>query len=844
MKKITIGILAHVDAGKTTLTEAMLYLSGTIRKHGRVDHGDAFLDFGWQERQRGITIFSKQANFHWKETEFVLLDTPGHVDFSLEMERTLSVLDYAVMVINGLDGVQSHTQTIWKLLEYYHIPTFVFVNKMDLTHYSHEELFQSLSHQLSNQCVDFTHQDDMLENIALCDEQLLDEYENTSCIQKSSIVSHIRQRHIFPCLFGSALQLEHVDELLDLLNTYTSSPQYLESFGAIAYKVSRYDKQRFVHLKITGGSLSVKDVIQEDKVNQIRVYSGMKYQHVQQVEAGDLCCVQGLDHIQAGDVLGNQLPVQSQMLSTFMNYRMIVPSHVDLTWFMNMLNQMSEENPELHITCHQKTISVQFMGEIQIEVLKSMIKERCDVDVDFDQGEIIYKETIANCVEGVGHFEPLRHYAEVHLLLEPGPKGSGLVFESRCSYDLLDRHYQRLIMSHLKEKEHRGVLTGSPITDMKITLVSGKAHLKHTEGGDFREATYRALRQGLKCAQSILLEPYYDFECHVPIEYMSRIMFDIENRQGVCQIESQDEKIVCLKGYAPVSLMHDYQKEVISLTSGQGRIIFSLRGYDVCQNYAAVIEHIAYDSESDVDNPTGSIFCSHGAGFYVPYDKVYDYMHIPLQQKERLSSKDTGYKSDLSGDEELKAIFEKTYGKTKRYLSKDFHTPVYATSMQQKVKPECLLVDGYNVIFSWDELKEIARSHLDVARERLIDILSNYQGYRQCLLIIVFDAYKVKQNQGTIDKYHNIYVVYTKEAQTADMYIERTTHHLAKDYQVIVATSDALEQVIVTGQGARRMSSRELELEVKYVTEGRYEEFIKQQKKGRHYLLEDVKKFQ
>ena len=847
MKKVTIGILAHVDAGKTTLTESLLYTSGKIRKQGRVDHGDAFLDYNTQERQRGITIFSKQAQFAWKDTEFILLDTPGHVDFSSEMERTLQVLDYAIIVISGVDGIQSHTRTIWKLLEHYHIPTFLFVNKMDITYRLKEDLLKEFTQELSLHCVDFT--EDFYENIAFLDDELLEEYERTETISKKLIQKHIAKRHIFPCFFGSALKIDHIDQFLNALDRWTITPTYLDDFQAQVYKITRDEKgQRLAHVKITGGSIKVKDTIGEDKVDQIRVYSGSKYDMLQEAHCGDIVAMTGLDHVFAGDTLGVGASHIQPILTSYMNYRMILPDGVDFYTMVNQLKQLAEEDPMLQLTFNEhQDIYIQFMGEVQIDILKDIIEERFHQHVDFDEGKIVYLETIEDTVEGVGHFEPLRHYAEVHVLLEPGKRGSGIVIDNQCSLDMLDGHYQRLILSHLQEKQHIGVLTGSPITDIKITLLSGKAHLKHTEGGDFREATYRAVRHGLKNAQSILLEPYYSFECTLPLSSMSRFMFDVDSMHGKCTVDYQDEQIVVIKGEAPVQKMQGYQQTLTSYTKGQGRIYYSLLGYLPCLDQDKVIEEIGYDSESDLENPTGSIFCQHGAGFYVPYYQVSEYMHIPYSyKKEKQTYIQERYISQASENEELEAIFERTYGKTKRHLYKDYYKPVedHQSSMLVKSKQECMLVDGYNVIFAWQQLSDIAKENLDLARQKLIDILANYQGYKNCLMIIVFDAYKVKHNLGTFEQNHNVFVVYTKEAQTADMYIEHVTHELSHDYHVIVATSDALEQMIVIGRGARRISSRELEKEVESLTINQFQDFQRKQEKSRNFLLEDLKNYQ
>lgn len=848
MKKIVVGILAHVDAGKTTLSESMLYLSGRIRQLGRVDHQNAFLDYDKQERNRGITIFSKQAIINWKDVEITLIDTPGHADFSAEMERTLQILDYAIVVINGLDGVQTHSETIWNLLSYYHIPTFLFINKMDITPYSQEHLLHNIQSRLDEHCFDFTNQDEtFFESVALVDDDLLDEYMEHQTIQTQSFIPYIQQRKIFPVYFGSALKTDGVTAFMDALDTYTKEPCYPDEFGAQVYKVTHESGHRLTHVKIVGGSLKTKEKIKDDeKVDQIRRYSGHKYEMLEVAMPGMVVALKGLSSIQPGEGLGYKQTSLSPLLSSYMNYRIVLPDDCDQHQMLKNLQQLSQEDPSLHVTYHQELdeIRVQLMGEIQIEILKNIIQERFHVDVSFDQGQILYKETILNPVEGVGHFEPLRHYAEVHLLLEPLEVGSGLQFETDCSEDVLGRSYQRLILTHLQEKEHLGVLTGSPITDMKITLLCGKAHQKHTEGGDFREATYRAVRQGLKMAQSILLEPYYQFRLEIPATCLSRALYDIEQMHGTFEMPDTSLETIIIEGEAPVACMQNYYQEVIAYSKGKGKLSCSLKGYQPCHNQDEVIEKIGYDSETDMHHPTGSVFCAHGAGFYVSWDQVRSYMHVQSGWKEKtVSTSQQATRTYANEDEELDDIFTRTYGPVQRRLADDYYRkePIQE-SMQVKMKPECLLIDGYNVIHAWDELKDLASVNLGSARGRLIDILSNYQGYRQCLMIIVFDAYKVKDNQGTLEKNHNVYVVYTKEAQTADMYIERVTHHLASDYRVIVATSDALEQTIVIGRGARRMSSRELKLEVEALGQEKFDEFLRKQEKSRNFLLEDIQK--
>ena len=848
MKKIVLGILAHVDAGKTTLTESMLYLSKTIRHLGRVDHGDAFLDYNSQERDRGITIFSKQAIFNWNDCQITLIDTPGHVDFSTEMERTLQVLDYAILVISGIDGIQNHSETIWKLLKHYHVPTFIFINKMDSIYANKDKLLNDLKDQFDVNCFDFENLDEnFYETIALNNEKLLDYYLEHQTLTKEMIIDEIYQRNLFPCFFGSALKIEGIDIFLNEFTNYVKEKQYPKQFQARVFKIT-HDKQgnKLTHLKITGGSLKVKEQVGNEKVDQIRIYSGDKYQLVNEVYAGDICAIKGFKNFEISQGLGNESTVNTPILSPYMDYRIILPENCNQHEALEKLLLLSKEDPQLHINYNNqsKEIHVELMGEIQVEILKNIISERFNLDVEFDHGNILYKETILEPVEGIGHFEPLRHYAEVHLLLEPGKPGSGLEFAVDCKENVLATSYQRLVLSHLKEKEHIGVLTGSLITDMKITLISGRAHLKHTEGGDFREATYRALRQGLKATKSILLEPYFKFSLEIPVEYLSRAIYDIETMNGTFKLSKEQDEMAYLTGKAPVSKMQNYQSEVISYTKGKGRITLQIDGYYPCTNQEEIISKINYDSESDLENPTGSVFCSHGAGFNVKWDEVENYMHIPYQFKPKNENKEkkiekTTYSNE---DEELENIFIRTYGPIKQHQTT---TPAkkIISNTTYKYMPECLLVDGYNIIHSWPELKELAKDNLDAARTRLIDIMCNYQGYKKCILILVFDAYKVKNNLGSSYKYHNIYIVYTKEAQTADMYIERTTHELASKYNITVATSDALEQLIVLGQGGKRISSRELRLEVERLDKEKLEEYRRKQAKGYNYLLEDIKNY-
>ena len=875
MKKLVIGILAHVDAGKTTLSEGMLYLSGTVRKLGRVDHKDAFLDTYFLERDRGITIFSKQAVFSLGNRRINLLDTPGHVDFSAEMERTLQVLDYAVLVISGADGVQGHTETLWKLLKLYEIPTFIFINKMDQPGTDRESLLAELKERLDEGCIVFGKGKNVesLEEIAMTDEAVLDYFMEHETVRNEDICRLIRERKIFPCYFGSALKLDGVQELLAGFEEYMKPFDGKKEFGARVFKISRDDKgERLTFLKVTGGKLVVKMPINKaEKINQIRIYSGAKYEAVNEVEAGGVCAVTGLSSSYIGQGLGVEKGTAAPFLEPVLTYQMILPEGADTTKVLRELKQLEEEEPLLNIVWNPalEEIHVQLMGEVQTEILKTMIAERFHLDVEFGTGKIVYKETIKSPVVGVGHYEPLRHYAEVHLKMEPLEAGSGLIFDTDCSEDVLDRNWQRLILTHLQEREHPGVLTGAPITDMKITIVAGRAHLKHTEGGDFRQATYRAVRQGLKSAESVLLEPWYSFVLEVPSEQVGRAMSDIGQMNGSFEGPEAEDKqgMVRLTGTAPASEMRDYQQEVWAYTKGRGRITLTLKGYEPCHNAEEVIEEIGYDSERDVDNPTGSVFCAHGAGFLVKWDEVPEYMHIKedflaekpgIEQDEMMAVQmgnhcnySGGYSSSYDDDPELLTIMEREFGSKQEerdryssYRKQTVSTPVRHTTVikENEPKKEYLLVDGYNIIFAWEELNELAKASIDAARNKLMDILSNYQGFIGCTLILVFDAYKVKGNQGEVQKYHNIYVVYTKEAETADQYIEKTTHEIGRKYKVTVATSDALEQVIVMGQGAYRISARDFYEEVER-TEKQIRE-INERERGekRNYLLDYARK--
>ena len=879
MNNQVVGILAHVDAGKTTLSESILYLCGNIRKLGRVDHGDAFLDTFELEKSRGITIFSKQAVFELGDKKFTLLDTPGHVDFSAEMERTLQVLDYAILVINGADGVQGHTRTLWNLLKRYSIPTFLFINKMDQNGTDRDKLIENVKHRLDEACVAFDEQDeDFFENAVMCDETALEEYLENAELERDTLIRMIAERKIFPCYFGSALKVQGVQEFLDGLQVYTKqkkTDRNVEAFGAKVYKISRDNQgNRLTHLKITSGVLKTKDVLKgvkgseiwEEKVNQIRIYSGGKFEPVQEVQPGEICAVTGLSYTYPGEGLGIEKESESPMLEPVLNYQIILPEGCDVHTILRNLRQLEEEDPMLRIVWNEELaeIHAQLMGEVQIEILKSLIKDRFNIEVTFGIGNIVYKETIGTTVEGVGHYEPLRHYSEVHLLMEPGVRGSGLIFDIDCSEDVLDKNWQRLIMTHLLEKTHRGVLTGSAITDMKITLVAGKAHLKHTEGGDFRQSTYRAVRQGLMQAESILLEPYYDFRLEVPAEMVGRALNDIQRMAGEFEPPETDGDMAVLMGSAPVAAMRDYQMEVTSYSKGRGRLACTFKGYDVCHNAEEVLEICGYDPEADLENPPGSIFCAHGAGFNVRWNKVYEYMHIESQLKKRQAlerareeelkrqrqtkpvvqvKKNVVTSYDAKADEELEEIFIRTYGKIEKKTDakkKSVYAAVPKKQKKEEEVPEFLLVDGYNVIFAWEDLKELSKVNFDAARDKLMDILCNYQGYKKCTVILVFDAYKLG-GTAKVMKYHNIHVVYTNEAETADQYIEKVVHNIGKKYSVTVVTSDGVERVVTLGQGGRIISSQDFAEEVEFVNNQIREEYENRRiLKGKNYLFDHM----
>ena len=886
MKNIVIGILAHVDAGKTTLSESILYLTGQIRKQGRVDHGDAFLDTDALEKSRGITIFSKQAVFPLGDLTVTLLDTPGHVDFSAEMERTLGVLDAAVLVLSGADGVQGHTRTLWRLLSLYRIPVFLFVNKMDQQGAVRHALLEELGRSLDEGCVSFPAQNHpseeeitaFYEELALCGEEAMEQYLETGKIEEALIADMIARRQVFPCYFGAALKNEGVLEFLDGIEQYAGAcirggglqEDDKGSFGARVFKISR-DAQgsRLTHLKVTGGKLKVKDSLNVDeKVNQIRIYSGSKYETVQEAKTGMVCAVTGLSSTYAGQGLGTEGESEAPKLEPVLNYQVILPEGCDVHRMLVCLRQLEEEDPMLKIVWNEELgeIHVRLMGEVQTEILKSLIRERFGVSVEFGTGSIVYKETIKTMAEGVGHYEPLRHYAEVHLILEPGEPGSGLVFRTALSEDELDKNWQRLILTHLMEKPHRGVLTGSLITDMKITLAAGRAHLKHTEGGDFRQSTYRAVRQGLMQAESVLLEPYYTFRLEIPREMTGRALADIQRMCAEAEAPETAGAMTVLTGKAPVAAMRDYQREVLGYTRGQGRLFLAFRGYEPCHDPEKVIAELCYDPEKDMDNPAGSVFCAHGAGFYVPWEEVPEHMHIESQLKKWLAEESGSLKGERPGrsergnvrlpagkeaaqryslnrkeDKELEEIFIRTYGKYETKPAPAAKTVASSSEKRQRKKEtlkEYLLVDGYNVIFAWEDLKELAKDNIEGARGRLMDILCNYQGFKKCAVILVFDAYKVDGCALEIQKYHNIHVVYTKEAETADQYIEKVVHEIGRKYHVTVVTSDGVEQVVTLGQGGTLVSAREFLEEVKLTGKQIEEEYGNRGSKTKSYLFD------
>ena len=884
MKKIVLGILAHVDAGKTTLAEGILHACGTIRKAGRVDHKDAFLDNGEMERARGITIFSKQARVTWKDCDITILDTPGHVDFSAEMERTLQVLDYALLVIDGKDGVQVDVHTLWQLLGRYRVPVFIFVNKMDQPGTDREAVLTELRHKLDNNIMeipsDIASEPEAAEELAMCSEQLMEEYLENGSIEADSVNDAICERKLFPCFFGSALKEEGITELLDGINSMTENMEYPEEFGARVYKIGRdASGVRLTYMKVTGGTLRVKmmvgnscsadgDNVWEEKADQLRLYNGAGYQMAEKVEAGDICAVTGLLKTFAGQGLGIESENSAPVLEPVITYRLILNDETDPVVALGKVRQLEEEEPELHVTWQEESreIHIQVMGQVQMEILKSTLAERFGIEAEFDAGSIVYKETLAEPVVGIGHFEPLRHYAEVHLLMEPGERGRGVQIASLCSSDELDKNWQRLILTHLEERIHPGVLTGSELTDVRIILIAGRAHDKHTEGGDFRQATYRAVRQGLRSGRNILLEPWFDFRLEVPADNIGKAMSDVTRMHGEFQPPVTEGDKCILTGSAPAAAMRDYSREVTAYTRGHGRLTCTLKGYEPCHNAEEVIAGCGYDPEADTANPTGSVFCAHGAGFVVPWYEVRDYAHVedgwkPDDGSGTYTANAVNNENEIGGiavplknasyrsseqyitQEEIEEIFRQTYRKKPEELSlfKKHNGRKYSNTGSQdrtgrvsekrhipKQEPldEYLLVDGYNIIFAWPELNELSKDNLDSARRKLMDILCNYQGYKGCNLILVFDAYKVKGNPGSVEKYHNIYVVYTKEAETADQYIEKTVHDMHQTppnkgrYRVTVATSDALEQMIVWGNGAQRISALGFKADVENASQG------------------------
>jgi len=865
MSKLVIGILAHVDAGKTTLSESLLYLSGRIRNFGRVDKGNAFLDNFELERARGITIFSKQAVFDIGSIQVTLLDTPGHVDFSAEMERTLQVLDYAILVISGADGVQGHTRTLWRLLALYGIPAFIFVNKMDQERYDRNQLMNMLKSQLDEGCVDFGQagKSAFSEQLAMCDEGLMEVYLKTGRIETAQVKEAIRQRRLFPCYFGSALRLEGVEEFMRGVADYAIVPAWPQDFRAKVFKISRDEQgNRLTHMKITGGRLRVRDILSngawEEKVNQIRIYSGPKYQAASEAEAGAVCAVTGLTRSRPGDGLGGEEASGRPILEPVLTYQVIPPDGCDPKVLVPKLRQVEEEDPELRVVWDDKLeeIRVQVMGEVQLEILKSIIQSRFGLDVSFDSGRILYKETIANVVEGVGHFEPLRHYAEVHLLMEPGARGSGLRYAVDCSDDVLARSWKNLIISHLKEKEHVGVLTGSPVTDMKITLISGRAHVKHTQGGDFREAAWRAVRHGLMEAESVLLEPYYSFHLELPENMVGRAMSDIEKMYGTCRVTHVRDGMSVLEGRAPVAAMQNYQKDVAAYTRGTGRLMCQIAGYGPCHNAEEVIEMFGYDPERDAENPTGSVFCANGAGFTVGWDKVKEYMHVEscLKPERRPQESADGGRAEKRKEkwidpEEVDRILQKSFFANQGKKSV-WHKPAAAAESPSQPQPRIakpkeprekyLLVDGYNIIFAWPELKELAEEDMDAARTRLLDELCKYRGVKKYRIIAVFDAYRVERHKEDVLDYHNIHVVYTRQAQTADQYIERFAHDNQQKYDITVATSDYLQQIIIRGAGCAIWSANDLREEIIRTNEGVLRTFRENQVQKRDSLMDKL----
>lgn len=877
MKKITVGILAHVDAGKTTLSESMLYLSGKIRQIGRVDNKDAYLDTYELEKQRGITIFSKQAIMQFDGALVTLLDTPGHVDFSAEMERTLQVLDYAILVISAADGVQNHTKTLWDLLKLHQIPTFIFVNKMDQNGADRENVMNSLHKELSDRCIEFDSSEDQSELIALCDDSVMEYYMEHESISEEDKKNLIAKRRVFPVYFGSALRQSGTETFINGFIEYTKEKSYPKEFGAKVFKISR-DAQgnRLTHMKITGGAIKVKDTIASDetleKINQIRVYSGEKFSTENILEAGSICAVTGLNHTVAGEGFGIEKKSNPPQLESVLSYQIILPDEVDERQMLPKFRELEEEEPELRVFWNEihKSIHIQVMGVVQLEIIQSIVKERFDVDISYGHGEIVYKETIRGVYEGVGHFEPLRHYSEVHLLLEAGERGSGMVFDSNCSEDILGKSWQNLVVKHLHEKAHIGVLTGAHLTDMKVTLVSGRAHNKHTVGGDFREATFRALRQGLMEAESVLLEPYYRFTLELPESMVGRAMTDIDKMSGSCSIEQTSGEKSIIKGKAPVSTMQNYQQELYAYTKGEGRLSIVVDGYDLCHNLEEIIENSSYIAELDESNPVGSVFCTKGSGFYVPWDEVKEHMHLESVLKAEKNSKKAHVNNSRSSFEEetisleeidsiinstqyanqgRKSIWKKKSSAKDSYYnslsSSSSYSGISSSSINTTSSEKYLLVDGYNIIYAWDELAEIAKESLEASRAKLMDILSNYQPIYKSKIMLVFDAYRVEGGIESVEDYHNIQVVFTKEAQTADHFIEKFARINKEKFQITVATSDGLEQIIIRGAGARLLSARELRESIYLAEDELREEHLNHSKKSKSrledLLSEDIK---
>ncbi len=848
VKNLVIGILAHVDAGKTTLSEALLYLSGKLKKLGRVDHRDSFLDTDRLERARGITIFSKQALLRAGGTELTLMDTPGHVDFSAETERTLAVLDYAVLVISASDGVQAHTETLWRLLRRRQIPCFLFVTKMDLPGTDEAALMEELQRRLSESCVDFSRRGpDFEESVAMCSEELLDRYLKEGKLTDGDLAALIARRELFPCYFGSGLKLDGVEAMLDGLDRYTLQPLPAAELAGKIYKISR-DPQgnRLSWLKLSGGELKVRSLLRyrdengaerEEKITQLRRYSGMKFEAVESVSAGQTAAALGLSETYAGQGLGTEADAGEPALEPFMSYTVLPEPGLDPALLLPKLQQLQEEDPQLGLSWNEQSreISVQLMGKVQAEVFKSLVRERFDLDVELDRGHILYRETIAGTVEGVGHFEPLRHYAEVHLLLEPLPPGGGIVLDSVCSEDALDRNWQRLILSQLQEKRHLGVLTGAPLTDVKISLAAGRAHPKHTEGGDFRQAAFRAVRQGLMQAESVLLEPWGRFSLTVPPEQIGRAISDIRAMNGVFGSPEEAGEFTRLEGSAPAECLGDYGAQVAAYTHGRGRFSFRPDGYRPCRRQEEIVRESGYEPLRDLENPADSVFCAHGAGFVVRWDRVPDYMHLDsCLKKQREAAPPPAHRSLSIDERELEALMEREFGPIRR--------PVYRPALRNEApppaaqgpaRPETLIVDGYNLIFAWKSLRELGRDRLELARQRLMDMLSSYCGYTRAELVLVFDGFRTPGNPGSRSEYHNIHVAYTRDGETADAYIERLVDEIGKNYTVRVVTSDNLIRLSALRSGVLRCSSGEFEAEVETVLD-RIDEIVQKTNAGAH----------